>query len=111
MDELGNNVRRLFGVHAMSTVTGSALVGISPQALYEIQSARKPRRPSLGTADKLAQFFEISIDRLLNTPFRELLQNEVADASRFDRVEAKVSEAGLGRDKTSPGRLRRRPAG
>jgi hypothetical protein len=39
---------------------------------------------------RLAEFFEISADRLVNAPFQELLVHEIADAARFDRVEQKI---------------------
>jgi transcriptional regulator with XRE-family HTH domain len=62
--------------------------GLSPQALSELQSGT--RTPSLDTVSKLAAFFEISIDRLLNASFAELVSVEVADPDRFARVEAKI---------------------
>jgi hypothetical protein len=38
---------------------------------------------------KLDSFFEVSIDRLLNAQFEEMLAVEIADADRYRRVEAK----------------------
>lgn len=88
MDELANNLRRLLGLHAMRATRDSRLIdGLSPQALSELQSGT--RNPSLETVRKLATFFEIPIDRLLNASFEELLTTELADPERFRRVEAK----------------------
>ena len=88
MLHLADNVRRLLGLHAMSGLSGSKKIGISPQALSELQSGK--RQPSLGTVQKLAQFFELPMDRLLDAPFSKLLETDLADADRFDRVEAKI---------------------
>jgi hypothetical protein len=38
----------------------------------------------------IAQFFEVSADGLMTTPFRDLLMAELSDPDRFDRVEAKI---------------------
>ena len=62
--------------------------GLSPQALSELQSGT--RNPSLETVQKLATFFEIPIDRLLNASFEELLTAELADADRYQSVEMKI---------------------
>jgi transcriptional regulator with XRE-family HTH domain len=87
-DELSNNVRRLLGLHAMRATRDSRLIdGLSPQALSEIQSGT--RRPSLDTLQKLAAFFEIPMDRLMNATFHDLLADEIADPERFASVESK----------------------
>jgi transcriptional regulator with XRE-family HTH domain len=92
MEELANNIRRLLGLHAMRATKDSRLIeGLSPQALSELQS--NTRRPSLATAQKLAKFFEIPLERLLEAPFVDLLSHELADASRFKRVERKKAGA------------------
>src|SRR4051812_10894751 len=86
---LADNLRRLIGLHAMKATRDSRLIdGLSPQALSELQSGT--RSPSLDTISKLASFFEVAIDRLLNAPFDELLANELADPARFSRVESKI---------------------
>jgi transcriptional regulator with XRE-family HTH domain len=83
--ELANNTRRLLGLHNMSLMQASKILGISPQALSEIQNGR--RNAGLPTVQKLARFFGITLDGLLETPFEELFQQELADPARFTRVE------------------------
>jgi transcriptional regulator with XRE-family HTH domain len=93
MPPLADNVRRLLGLHAMTIRLGSQHIGVSPQALSEIQSGTRTR-PSLQTVRALADFFEVSTDRLLDARFGDLLQAELADRDRFDRVEAKLQRSG-----------------
>lgn len=90
MNELGNNLKRLMGLHALPARGFASLVPISSQAVSEIMGGK--RGASLSTAQTIAAFFEIPLDRLLNAPFRELLPLEIADRERFDRVEGKITE-------------------
>ena len=90
MNELANNLRRLLGLHALPARGFAGLVPLSSQAVSEIMGSK--RGASLNTAQTIAAFFEIPLERLLNAPFRELLPSEVADAGRYDRVEAKIPE-------------------
>ena len=85
---LGDNLRRLMGLHALSARHLSALIGLSSQALSELMSGK--RNPSLSTVHVLGHFFEIPLQRLLETPFDELLGQEIADRERFARVEARI---------------------
>ena len=91
MEQLPNNIRRLLGLHAMSAHSASEIIGLSAQALSELQSGK--RNPSLRTVQRLAQFFELPMDRLLEASFEELLATELADPTRFERVEAKKQDA------------------
>jgi transcriptional regulator with XRE-family HTH domain len=90
---LADNVRRLLGLHAMTISLGSQHIGVSPQALSEIQSGTRTQ-PSLSTVRALANFFEVPTDRLLDAQFGDLLQMELADRDRFDRVEGKLRRTG-----------------
>jgi transcriptional regulator with XRE-family HTH domain len=90
---LADNVRRLLGIHAMTISLGSQHIGVSPQALSEIQSGTRTQ-PSLTTVRALANFFEVPTDRLLDARFGDLLQAELADRDRFERVEAKLRDSG-----------------
>lgn len=90
MNELGNNLKRLLGLHALPARGFASLVPISSQAVSEIMGGK--RGASLSTAQSIAAFFEIPLDRLLNTPFTELLPAEIADTERYDGVEAKITE-------------------
>ena len=88
---LADNLRRLLGLHNMSLIQASQVLQISPQAISEIQSGR--RNAGLATVQKLSGFFGVSIDRLLGAAFAELLQHELADPERFERVEAALRPA------------------
>jgi hypothetical protein len=65
-------------------------VPLSSQAVSEITNGR--RGASLTTAQTIASFFEIPLERLLSAPFTDLLDKEVADVGRYERVEAKIPE-------------------
>ncbi len=95
MDELPNNLRRLLGLHALPARHFTALVPISSQAVSEVMGGK--RQPSLNTVQLIATFFEIPLDRLLNTPFEDLLAVEIADTGRYQRVEAKIPDAARSR--------------
>lgn len=89
MEELSNNLRRLIGLHGLSVRDLAPLVGVSEQALSEIQT-RKRKHPRTETSHRLADFFEIPLGRLLSTPFEELLQADLADPERYAQVEGKI---------------------
>jgi transcriptional regulator with XRE-family HTH domain len=76
----------------MTISLGSEHIGVSPQALSEIQSGTRTQ-PSLRTVRALANFFEVPTDRLLDAGFGDLLETELADRDRFDRVESKLRRA------------------
>lgn len=89
--QLGNNVRRLLGLHGLRATRDSRMMGgLSPQLLSELQSGSR-KRPSLSTVTAISEFFEISRDRLLDATFEQLLGTEVADEGRYERVEAKIA--------------------
>jgi len=88
--DVGGTIRRVLGLHALSASEVSSRIGVSAQALSEIQ--RSNRRPSLTTLQKISDFFEITTDRVLNATFDDLLRNELSDTGRFRRVEAKIAE-------------------
>jgi transcriptional regulator with XRE-family HTH domain len=96
MDALADNFRRLMGLHALRISSQEAdsatiLLGLSSQLLSELQSGR--RQPSLKTVQRIASFFEITMDRLLEAPFEDLLANELSDPERYRRVEEKKHAA------------------
>ncbi len=66
------------------------MIGVSQQSLSEWM--RGHRQPNLQMLLRVASFLEINGERLLQAPFREMLGREVADARRFDLVEAKISK-------------------
>lgn len=88
---LADNLRRLLGLHRTSLVEASRALGITQQALSELQLGK--RQPRLSTLEKLSTLFGISIDRLLHASFDELLTDELADPERFHQVEAKLKKS------------------
>ena len=90
MEELGNNLRRLFGLHDLSTRLASANLEISEQALSELQSGKR-LSPRYTTMHSIANFFQVQSDRLASAPFEDLLANELASPERFRKVEARIT--------------------
>jgi transcriptional regulator with XRE-family HTH domain len=84
----GENLRRLLGLHDLRGREAARLIGVSPQSLSEWM--RGHRQPNLQMLLRVSSFLEITGERLLQAPFRDLLARELSDASRFDRVEAKI---------------------
>jgi hypothetical protein len=93
---LGDNVRRVLGLHALSAVRAAEFLGLSPQAMSELQWRPQPR---IATINVIADFFEIDLTRLWRTPFAELLADELSDLKRFQRVERKLAKLDPGRAK------------
>ena len=89
MQAFGENLRRLLGLHDLRGREAARLIGVSPQSLSEWM--RGHRQPNLQMLLRVASFLEINGERLVRTPFRELLEREVGDRRRFDQVEAKIS--------------------
>jgi transcriptional regulator with XRE-family HTH domain len=89
MSELPNNLRHLLGLHDLTAAKASPLIGISQQALSELQSGRRenPRRQTL---ERLAVFFEVPRWKLEDVPFEQLLAEELANSERYLKVEAKI---------------------
>lgn len=88
MDAFADNLRRLLGLHGLSASRAKGLVGLSGQALSELMGGK--RNASLHSASRLSAFFEIPMERLLNSPFEDLLAEELSDRERYRRVEAKI---------------------
>jgi transcriptional regulator with XRE-family HTH domain len=92
MDGFGENLRRLLGLHGLSGREAASLIGVSPQSLSEWVRGR--RRPNLQMLLRVASFAEIPTDRLLHAEFGDLLEHELKDRGRFERVEAKIADHG-----------------
>lgn len=88
MHPFGENLRRLLGLHDLRAREAARMIGVSPQSLSEWM--RGHRQPNLQMLLRVASFLEINGERLVRAPFRELLEREVADQRRFDRVETKL---------------------
>jgi transcriptional regulator with XRE-family HTH domain len=95
MSELPNNLRHLLGLHDLTAAKASGLIGISQQALSELQAGRR-ENPRRQTVDKLAAFFEVTRWKLEDMPFEQLLEDELSDSERYLKVEATIPRAGSG---------------
>jgi transcriptional regulator with XRE-family HTH domain len=119
MEHFADNLRRLLGLHAIKISSreegdASMLIGLSPQALSELQSGT--RSPSLKSARRIASFFGLSVDRLADAPFEELLAHELADPTRYLAVETQKRDLAarlerkreLNKRVTAPRRMRKK---
>lgn len=88
MYTFGENLRRLLGLHDLRGREAARLIGVSPQSVSEWTRGR--RRPNLQTLFHVAAFLEVPGERLLRAPFGELLEHELSDRTRFERVEATI---------------------
>jgi transcriptional regulator with XRE-family HTH domain len=88
VSNFARNFSHLIGVHLLTAQSAKQHLDLSAQAISELRAGK--RQPSLQTLQKTSGFFEISIDRLLEAEFEDLLANELADSDRFRRVEAKI---------------------
>jgi DNA-binding XRE family transcriptional regulator len=81
--ELGTNVRRLVGMHAMTLEEFAQWLGMSRQGIHNIASGKS--QPSLVTARKIAAAFGVSTDALAADPQQLLM--EAANAFHSAPVE------------------------
>jgi len=87
MEHFADNLYRVLGLHRLTAADATSLIDVSAQTLSEW---KRGKSPNLNTLLRVAEFFEIHGDRLVNAPFTELLTNELCDADRFERVEHKI---------------------
>jgi transcriptional regulator with XRE-family HTH domain len=85
-----DNLPRLMGLHGLSSTFTATLVGVAPASLSAWLNGRAS--PSLHSAIALAELFRVPTDRLLATPFVDLLEHELSDRQRFLKVEATIKE-------------------
>ena len=88
MEQFPRNFSHLIGLHLLTGTAAQEHLDLSSQAISELRAGK--RRPSLTSLQKVSDFFEISIDRLLGEEFEVLLTNEISDPARFQRVETKI---------------------
>jgi transcriptional regulator with XRE-family HTH domain len=101
MEQLGDNLKRLLGLHDLTARDASANLKISQQAISELQSGKRTS-PRYRTMQTIAEFFEVPSDRLASSPFEELLAMELADPERYRRVEAKIKRPSSSATRHSP---------
>ena len=83
-----DNFVRLLGLHGLSQNFTAQLLGVSEATLSAWMNGRSS--PSLPKAIDVAALFQVSTDRLMGAEFADLLQHELADPERFERVEARI---------------------
>lgn len=83
-----DNFVRLLGLHALSQNFAAELIGVSGATLSSWMNGKSS--PSLGKAVAVAELFQISTDRLTGAAFADLLEQELADRARFERVEERI---------------------
>jgi transcriptional regulator with XRE-family HTH domain len=89
--QLADNLTRLMGLHGLSSNFAADLLGVTPASLSAWLNSRAT--PSLNKAVAIAELFGISTDRLLQAPFVSLLENELADPTRYTQVEETIQRA------------------
>lgn len=87
MTHFADNLTRLCGMHALSAAKAAALIGVSAQTMSEWRNGRDP---SLTTAMRAATLFELTVERLYNATFLDLLQDELMDPQRWQRIEERI---------------------
>ena len=88
MLRFSNNLARLLGLHRLYAQRAGKLLGVTPATMSSWMNRKSG--PSLAKAIGIAEFFEISTDRLMNAEFVDLLANELADPDRYIHVEEKI---------------------
>ena len=83
-----DNFTRLLGLHRLTQHLTAQLLGVSGATMSAWMTGKS--QPSLAKAIDIADLFQISTDRLMGAHFAELLSQELADAERFERVEARI---------------------
>jgi transcriptional regulator with XRE-family HTH domain len=91
MERFGDNLYRVMGLHRLTAADAKSFIDVSAQTLSEW---KRGKSPNLKTLLRVAEFFEIHGDRLVNAPFAELLTGELCDPDRFERVERKIRAQG-----------------
>lgn len=85
-----DNLTRLMGLHGLSSTFTASLVGVAPASFSAWLNGRAS--PSLHSVIVLAELFRVPTDRLLATPFVDLLDHELSDRQRFLDVEATIKQ-------------------
>jgi DNA-binding XRE family transcriptional regulator len=92
LKRFSENLRRLLGLHQLTLVSAGEILagGVSAQAVYFLTSGK--RTPSMAMARDIAALFGLSVERLLEAEFAELLENELSDGDRFRATEREIAE-------------------
>jgi transcriptional regulator with XRE-family HTH domain len=88
MEHFAENLQRLLGLHRLTTREAADMLAMSRSALTKWASG--DRAPSFTAALVVGDFFGVPADRLARADFADLLEHELADAARFNEVEAEI---------------------
>jgi transcriptional regulator with XRE-family HTH domain len=83
-----DNFTRLLGMHGLSQHFAAQLLGVSAATMSAWMNGKAT--PSLSRAIGIADLFGISTDRLMGAEFVDLLEHELADPERFEKVDARI---------------------
>jgi len=97
------NLKALLGVHAITARRAFELTEISPNNLSAWLT--ETREPSLGSMEKLTEFFEVDTFALLSQDTALFVRDQLGDVERFERVEAKIRSQGKVVPLKEPGEL------
>jgi len=86
---MGENIRRLLGLHELSLAEAARLFALSPQAVSLLVNEKRDTSPA--SLERIAEVFEVSAERLREATFVELLGAELSDRERFLRVEERIA--------------------
>ena len=87
-ENFASNFDRLLGIHRLTAEQASKLLGISPTTLSYWRTGQ--RDPNLTSLQRVAEFFEVDPMKLLGQWTGSFIQEELADAERWQRVEDKI---------------------
>jgi len=80
---------RLMGLHNLSGTRAAALLDMSSQHMWMLVNGR--RRPTYERLRAIEELFGIDHDRLVDAPFEELLETEIADRVRYRETEERIA--------------------
>jgi len=83
-----DNFIRLLGLHGLTQHFTAQLLGVSEATMSSWMNGKS--QPSLAKAIDIADLFQISTDRLMGAEFADLLEHELADPERFEKVETRI---------------------
>jgi transcriptional regulator with XRE-family HTH domain len=83
-----DNLERLLGLHRLTAERAAELIGVSPTTLSYWRNGKQS--PGARAQHSLLAFFEVDYWSLNWQPFGEMLEADLADRERFERVEAKI---------------------
>lgn len=86
---LPDTLPRLLGLHNLSGAKLAAHLGVSTQYVWMLMNGE--RVPTDARLHEVARLFGIDAERLLDAPFDELLQTDLADPARYRDTEKRIA--------------------